>query len=85
MKIIRISSTWCTSCIVSFKDYKKIKEEYPDIDYIEYDYDEDEEIKKYDIGNILPVIIIEKDNKEVKRLIGEKKFSEIKKEIEELR
>lgn len=78
MKLIRISSLWCTSCIVTKKDWDQIKEKY---EYEEYDYDMDEEIvKKYNVGDILPVIIVLKDNKEINRIIGEKN----KKEIEEI-
>ena len=60
MKIVRISSTWCVSCIVMNKLWKNLKEEYPDFEYVEYDYDLDEEAKNYNVGNILPVIIIYK-------------------------
>ncbi len=80
MKLVRISSTWCVSCIVMNKSWNKLKEQYPDFEYFEYDYDIDD-ISKYNVGNILPVIIVYKDNNEVKRIIGEK---DIFKEIEEL-
>ena len=51
---------------------------YPNIEYINYDYDLDEEnIIKYNIGDIVPVVIFEKDNIEIKRIIGEKSKKEI--------
>ena len=85
MKLVRVSSLWCTSCIVTYKEWKKVKEKYPEYEYIEYDYDEDfEEVEKYNIGNILPVIIIFKNDLEVKRIIGEKKPDELLKEVEAL-
>ena len=80
MRLVRISSTWCVSCIVMNKSWNKLKEQYPDFEYVEYDYDIDD-IAEYNVGNILPVIIAYKDNIEVKRIIGEK---DIFKEIEEL-
>ena len=77
MKLIRISSMWCTSCIVTKKDWDEIKVKY---DYEEYDYDMDEElIKKYDVGNILPVIIVLDKDTEIDRIIGEKTKKEIEK------
>lgn len=79
MKLIRISAIWCTSCILTYNDFKQIKEEYPNLEYEELDYDIDD-IEKYDPKDILPVIIILKDNKEVARITGEKR----KKEIEEV-
>ena len=70
MKLVRISSVWCTSCILTKKYWDEIKNNY---EYEELDYDMDEEkVKEYNIGNILPVIIVFKDGKEVNRIIGEK-------------
>ena len=75
MKLIRISSSWCVSCIVTKKDWDSIKTNY---EYEEYDYDFDEDkIKEYDVGNILPVIIVLEDGKEINRIIGEKNKKEI--------
>ena len=73
---------WCTSCIVTKKDWDKIKENY---EYLEYDYDMDEDkIKEFDVGKILPVIIVFKDDKEITRIVGEKKKEEIEKLLGEL-
>lgn len=85
MKIIRISSIWCSSCIVTYKNWKELKDAYPDYIYEEYDYDDDSEIiEQYQVGNILPVIIVLKDDKEIKRIIGEKTKKELFAAIEEL-
>ena len=83
MKLVRISSSWCVSCIVMNKVWKKIQEKYPEYEYVEYDYDIDD-VSEYNVGNILPVIIIYKDNKELKRIIGEKTEKDILKEVEDL-
>lgn len=84
MKLIRISTIWCTSCIVTFKAWNEIKEEYPDFKYEELDYDTDD-IKKYNIGTIIPVIVIlDENDQEITRIIGEKNKKEIKKVIEEV-
>lgn len=66
------------------KVWKEIKEEYPELNIIEYDYDlNEEEIKPYNVGDVLPVIILQKGEKEI-RLIGEKTKKEIIKGIEEI-
>lgn len=83
MKLVRISAIWCTSCILTYNDFNEIKEEYSNLEYEELDYDTDD-IEYYNVGNILPVIIIYKDNKEITRIIGEKRKKEIKKVLEEL-
>lgn len=82
MKIIRINAMWCGGCLSMHKVWKKIEEEYPDIEIINYDYDMDEEIVKgYEVGNLLPVAIFMKGDKEVARLNGEKTVNEIEKVI----
>lgn len=83
MKLVRISAIWCTSCILTYNDFNEIKEEYKEFEYEELDYDTDD-IDSYNVGNILPVIIVYKDNKEITRIIGEKRKKEIKKVLEEL-
>jgi thiol-disulfide isomerase/thioredoxin len=84
MKIIKIGALWCPGCLIVNSSIKKIKEEY-NLEIIEYDYDfNSEEVLKYNVGDILPVIIIESNGKEVNRLIGERTYTEIKEAIEEI-
>lgn len=73
-KLLVISAVWCPSCLIVKKNLKKLKEEYSNIEvnYLDYDLDEDE-VSKYNVGDILPVMILENDS----RLIGEKSYDEI--------
>ena len=73
MELIVISAIWCPSCLILKKHLKRLKEEYPNIEIkmLDYDFDEDE-VKEYNVGKILPVMIYN-DN----RLIGEKDYDEI--------
>ena len=78
MRIIKISALWCPSCLIMndlIEDILKEKE----IELIKYDYDLDDEIvKKYDVGNILPVLImVDENNNEIKRIVGEHNKKEI--------
>lgn len=85
MKILRFTAVWCGGCLVMNKIWKNIELLYPNIEITKYDYDIDEEIvKQYKIGEILPVTILCKNNQEVKRLIGEKTQQEIIEEIESM-
>ena len=85
MKIIKINAMWCPGCLITKSIWQEIEKEYPSHEYINLDYDLDEEkIAKYKIGDILPVVIIENDNQEIKRIIGEKNKKEILKELEDL-
>ena len=71
-EVIVISALWCPSCLLLKKELKKLKEEY-NLDFIMLDYDLDEDkVKEYNVGNILPVMIYND-----KRLIGEKSYEEI--------
>ena len=83
MKIIKIGALWCPACIITNNHLDKIKENYKvDIENLDFDFDE-EEVSKYDVGEILPVLIFIKDNKEVNRLIGEKTYKDIEEVLEE--
>ena len=86
MKIIKVGAMWCPACIVTNKFWKEIKQKYTNIEFIDLDIDMDEdEVKKLNIGNTLPEIIIYNDKGEViKRIIGEKSKEELEKEIGEV-
>jgi len=59
------------------KIWKEIEEEYPNLDIITLDYDMDEdEVNRYNPGDVLPVVILKNNEKEI-RLIGEKTKEEI--------
>lgn len=84
MKIIIISAIWCPSCLKMGKIYKQLKEKYNNLEFISYDLDFDEEkVNQYNPGDILPILIIEKNNQETKRIIGEHTLEELEQEIEE--
>ena len=71
-KVVIVTAVWCPSCLILKKNLKKLKEEYNlEFETLDYDFDEDE-VKKYDVGEKLPVIITKN-----KRLIGEKSYDEI--------
>lgn len=86
MKILKFNAIWCSGCIVMKKIMKEIEEDYKNIKIESYDYDMDEEmVKKYNIGEIIPVLVfLDENENEIGRLIGEKTKKEIVKEIERL-
>ena len=66
MKIIKINAMWCPGCLITKSIWQEIEKEYPSHEYINLDYELDEEkIAKYKIGDILPVVIIENNNQEI--------------------
>ena len=75
MKIVKISAIWCGACLIMNKVWNKLKDR--DIELIELDYDMDEEeVMKYNPGDILPVFIVFDGEKEVLRLTGEFSYDE---------
>lgn len=82
MKIIKIGAMWCSACLKMHKYWNILKKEYSDLEIIEYDYDMDEDIiKEYEVKDILPVILLYKEDKLIARLDGEKSLEEIKEVI----
>ena len=82
MKIIRISAIWCSSCIIMKSRFNEVIND-KNLEVINLDYDEDD-IDKYNVGEILPVFIKIENEKEVNRLIGEHTKKEIESFIGEL-
>ena len=83
MKIIKIGAIWCPGCLVMKKIWNNILNNY-DIDVMELDYDMDnEEVRKYDIGKVLPVVIfLDNNDNELERIVGEQTESKIVEMIE---
>ena len=85
MKIIKINAMWCPGCLISKNIWNEIEKEFPNHEYTNLDYDlDEEEVEKYNVGEILPVVIIEKEKKEIKRIIGEKNKKEILEEMSDI-
>lgn len=83
MKVIKINAVWCSACLVMNNNWNKILKNY-DIETISYDYDMDEEeIEKYNVGDILPVFIFYNNDKEIYRFCGEKSYKELVELVEE--
>ncbi|MDD5980503.1 MAG: thioredoxin family protein [bacterium] len=76
MKVIKITALWCSSCLIMNNRWNEILKER-NIETINLDYDFDD-IEKYNVGDILPVFIFLKDDKEIKRLVGEHSLKELK-------
>lgn len=75
MKLVKISAMWCPACLIMRPILNNIDF---DIEQVEYDYDLDEDIvKKYNVGDILPVFIVMDNEVEVGRLIGERSKEEV--------
>jgi thiol-disulfide isomerase/thioredoxin len=86
MKILDFGALWCPGCLIMRPRLEEIKNLYPEIEIIEYDYDEDEDlVNKWNIGYILPVFVFIKNDQEIKRLVGEINVKDFIKTIEEVK
>jgi len=56
--------------------FNKISTKYPDIEIESLDYDFDD-VEKYNVGEILPVLIKFDNDKEIDRIVGEKSLKEV--------
>ena len=79
MKIIKIGAIWCPGCLVMNKIWNKLNKDY-ELDIIELDYDmNSDEVMKYNVGKVLPVIIFMDDEGiEIERLVGEQKEDKLR-------
>ena len=84
MKFVKIGAIWCGACLIMNKVWKKLQEN-TSFEFVEYDYDMDEEeVEKYSPGKILPVFIFFQDDKEIFRMIGEFSYDDIISKLEEV-
>lgn len=84
MHLIKINAMWCPSCLIMNNTYEKIAKEFNlQLETLDYDMDEDK-VKLLDVGDVLPVLIVYKDDKEVLRIIGEQSYKQIEQKIGEL-
>ncbi len=82
MRMVRITALWCSSCLLMKNRWNQVFANYPDLEIIDYDFDEDESmIKKYNVGTTLPVVIIEAEGKEIDRMVGEYSKKQLAKKI----
>ena len=83
MKLVKVGAVWCPACLVISSKINKIVGKY-NLELINYDYDIDNEIvKKYNVANILPVLIlVDSSNKEIKRITGEQSLKKLDEFIE---
>jgi thiol-disulfide isomerase/thioredoxin len=87
MKILIFSAVWCPGCIVMEKVWDKIKETNKDIEIVKYDSEEDDLVfDEWNIGDKIPVnILVDKNNNELERLVGEKSLKVIEEAISKYR
>lgn len=82
MTIIVISAVWCHACLSMRKTIKALKAKYPEWGWIEYDLDLDEdEVARFQIGKVIPVFIVMKNDIEIKRIIGEHSLSALESDL----
>jgi len=83
LKIAKFSAIWCPACLVMNPIWEKLASEFDmEIDYFDYDMN-NEDVKKYNVGNILPEVILYKDDIEIERFVGEYAYKYLHKVIEE--
>ena len=79
MKIVKISALWCGACLITNKAWNKLKTKY-DFESVDLDYDlNEEDVKQYSVGDVLPVFIFYRNNQEISRLVGEVSFEDLEK------
>lgn len=86
MRLIKIGSLGCPSCLIMNNVINNVMKELTiDITSLDLDLNEDE-VKPYNVGKILPVLIfLDNNNNELSRLIGEHGKETLIKTIEQYR
>ena len=82
MRIKVITAVWCHACLLMKKRIKELNKKHPEwiFEMIDLDFDE-EKLIGLEVGKILPVYYIYRDDQMIKRFIGEKSIDELESEI----
>ena len=77
MRVVKIGAIWCGGCLVMNKVWNKLLKNYS-FDYTELDLDMDEDdVKKYNPGDKLPIFIVFDGDSEINRYIGEFSYDDL--------
>lgn len=78
-RIEKYGAEWCGPCKVLAKTLKTLEQEYPDIEFIAFDADEDEEkFEEMKITNVPQLFFFNENGEEVDHLLGAQSASKIK-------
>ena len=79
MKVLKFGAVWCPGCLVMRPMWQEIEKENPWLKNEYYDYDQDKEaVEKWNIDETLPTFLfVDKDEKELLRLQGERSKREL--------
>ena len=85
MKVLKFGAVWCPGCIIMKPIWEEIEAEIPELKSEYFDYDASPEIiKKYNIGDEIPVFIfLDKEGKEFDRIVGQRSKEELVKFVKE--
>lgn len=75
IKVNKFSAEWCGPCKVMGKTFDKVKElpEFNDVEFNEYDVDDDSSadlVQKFQIRNIPAIIICDENNEQLGKIVG---------------
>lgn len=78
-KIEKYSAEWCGPCKVLAKTMASVLKDYPDIEFVEFDADENEEaFEEKKITNVPQLYFYNEDGKEIHHLTGAHPANKIK-------
>jgi thioredoxin 1 len=81
---VKFGATWCPPCKALDPNFKKMAAEFPDIQFLSVDIDnEPHQAKDHRIRSV-PTVILFKDGHEVDRLVGSVPITALRKSIREV-
>lgn len=77
MKILKFAAPWCGPCGSIKPFFKTLKEQFPTVEFEDYNIDETEVHLNYDVMSV-PTVILMDGEKEITRYMGAKTLEEYK-------
>ncbi len=84
MKILKFGATWCKECAIMKPMFIEIEQEMPKLKTEFHEADDSKEtMEKYNVEGIPTFIFLDKEDKEILRLVGLQNKEELVKTIKE--
>ncbi len=71
MKILKFGAEWCKECVIMKPMFAEIEKKIPELETEFHEADDSKEImEKYNVASIPTFIFLDKNSKEIRRLVG---------------
>lgn len=78
MNVIKFSAEWCGPCKTMAPLFEKASKQFPEINFLDSDVEEDIELtERYHIRNVPTIVVVDDNDNEVSRVSGSLSYMQL--------